>query len=322
MVNTVLGPVPVEELGMTLMHEHIVNIEWNIARAFPEYYNREAVVDMFCQEAEILKGYGVRTFVDATPITLGRDVSLLRQCAEKSGMNIISCTGLYWHIQPYFHYGIDPQVLAELMLREVQQGMEGTDSRPGFLKCAGNTAIAGTKIERNMIVATAMVAKETGLPVYTHTQPGTRMALRQKEVFDEYGIPAHKVAYGHTFSVVDEAYIRAIIAGGAWAGCDQLCYAGAGVLDPLDKQLDMVEKLLREDLHKNMFLSCDWGVRSDFGGTLTAARAERVRKPPHATTRRWKVLFETVLPELEKRGIPREKLMEVLIDNPRRYFQN
>ena len=287
MVNTVLGPVPVSELGMTLMHEHIVNIEWNIARAFPEYYNKEAVV--------------------------------LRACAEKSGMNIISCTGLYWNVQPFFHYGIDAQVVADLMLREVEQGMEGTDSRPGFLKCAGNTAIAGTKFEEAIVTATAMVAKETGLPVYTHTQPGSRMALRHKEIFDAYGIPAHKVAYGHTFSVVDEEYIRTIIAGGGWASCDQLCYAGAGMLDPLEKQIDMVEKLFREDLHKNIFLSCDWGVRSDFGGTLTAARVER-NKNPKATTRRHKMLFETVLPELEKRGIPREKLLETLIDNPRRYF--
>lgn len=320
MVNTVLGPVPVSELGVTLMHEHIVNIEWNIARNFPEFYDKATVVDMFCKEAEQLKAYGVRTWVDPTPITLGRDVSLMRQCAEKSGLNIIACTGIYWNVQPYFHYGIDPEVLADLMLREVEQGMEGTDSLPGFLKCAGNTAIANTEIERNMLIATAMVAKQTGLPVYTHTQPGSRMALWQKEVFDEYGIPTHKVAYGHTFSKIDEEYIRQIMGSGAWACCDQLGYAGSGTLDPLDRQIDILEKLFREDLHKNMFLSCDWGVRSDFGGTLTKARYERNRAPQRPSTRRRKVLFETVLPELEKRGIPKEKLMEVLVDNPHRFF--
>jgi len=259
--------------------------------------------------------------VDATPITLGRDVSLLRACAEKSGMNIIACTGLYWNVQPFFHYGIDAQVVADLMLREVEKGMEGTDSLPGFVKCAANTAIAGTKFEEAIVTATAMVAKETGLPVYTHTQPGSRMALRHKEIFDAYGIPAHKVAYGHTFSIVDEEYIHSIIAGGGWASCDQLCYAGAGKLDPLEKQLDMVEKLFREDLHKSIFLSCDWGVRSDFGGTLLANRVER-NKNPKPTTRRVKMLFEQVGPELEKRGVPKEKIMSVLVDNPRRYFEN
>ena len=53
---------------------------------------------------------------------------------------------------------------------------------------------------------------------------------------------------------------------------------------------------------------------------LTAARAERNRAVQRPSARRRKVLFETVLPELEKRGIPREKLMEVLVDNPCRYF--
>lgn len=320
MVNTVLGPVPVSELGVTLMHEHVVNIEWNIARNFPEFYDRETVVDMFCREAEQLKACGVRTWVDPTPITLGRDVSLLRACAEKSGLNIIACTGLYWNVKPFFHYGIDPEVLAELMLREVERGMEGTDSRPGFLKCAGHADMEGEEIARNMLIATAMVAKETGLPIYTHTHPGTRMALSQKAVFDEYGIPAHKVAYGHTFSVIDEEYIRALLTSGAYVGCDQLGYAGAGRFDSLEGQIDLLERIFREGLHKNMFLSCDWGVRSDFGGTLTAARAERNRAEPRPSTRRRRILFETVLPELEHRGIPREKLMEVLIDNPRRYF--
>ena len=320
MVNTVLGPVDASELGVTLMHEHIVNIEWNIARNFPEFYDKQTVIDMFCREAEQLKDYGVRTWVDPTPITLGRDVSLLRTCAEKSGMNIIACTGLYWNTKPFFHYGIDPKVLAELMLREVAQGMEGTDSRPGFLKCAGHASIEGEDISRNMLIATAMVSRETGLPIYTHTHPGTRMALTQKKVFDEYGIPAHKVAYGHTFSVIDEPYIRTLLTCGAYAGCDQLGYAGNGSFHSLEDQIDLLERLFREDLHHNMFLSCDWGVRSDFGGTLTAARAQRNRSEQRPSTRRRKILFETVIPELVRRGISREKLLEVFINNPRRYF--
>lgn len=317
MVNTVLGPIPVSELGVTLMHEHVINIEWNIVRNFPEYYDKARVVDLFCAEAEELKKYGVRTWVDATPITLGRDISLMRECAEKSGMNIIACTGIYWQVLPFFHKGIDPEVLAELLLREVEKGMEGTDSKPGFIKCAGHESIVGTELEHNMLLAAAMVSKETGLPIYTHTHPGTRMALDQKAVFDAQGIPAHKVAYGHTFSQVDEPYIRQILGSGAYAGCDQLGYASA---ESMARILDMLEVIFREDLHKNIFISCDWHVRTDFGNVLTAARARQNREPQSPSTVRCKLLFETVLPELERRGIPREKLMEVLVDNPRRYF--
>lgn len=320
MVNTVLGPVKASELGITLMHEHIVNVEWSIARAFPEYYDRASVVDMFCAEMEQLKQYGVRTLVDPTPITLGRDVELLRACAERSGIHIIACTGIYWQLQPYFHYGVDADVLAELMLREIRHGMEGTDSLPGFIKCAGHPSMEDTESAQNILLAAAMVSKETGLPIYMHTHPGSHMALRQKEVFDSQGVAPEKVAYGHTFSKIDEAYIRTLLQSGAWAGCDQLGYAGTGNLDPLEKQIDFLEKIFREGLHRKMFLSCDWGVRSDFGGTLTAARYRRNREPQRPSTRRRKVLFETVLPALRQRGIPEAQLLEVLQDNPRRYF--
>ena len=105
-IQTVLGPIDDSELGFTLMHEHIINIEWNFARAFSDFYDRKSVVDMFAEEAEALKAYGVKTFVDATPINLGRDTILMRECAERTGLQIIGCTGLYWQEWPYFHWGV------------------------------------------------------------------------------------------------------------------------------------------------------------------------------------------------------------------------
>ena len=73
-INTVLGTIDSKDMGVTLMHEHISTIEWNFARAFPGFFDKEEAVRLFCQEMEPLKAYGLKTFVDATPITLGRDV--------------------------------------------------------------------------------------------------------------------------------------------------------------------------------------------------------------------------------------------------------
>ncbi|MFC1895218.1 hypothetical protein ACFL0Q_00940 [Thermodesulfobacteriota bacterium] len=67
-VNTVTGPISPEDLGITLMHEHIVF-------GYPGWYgdatmapfDMEAAVTAGVTVLEELKSYGLRTFVDATP---------------------------------------------------------------------------------------------------------------------------------------------------------------------------------------------------------------------------------------------------------------
>lgn len=96
-VNTVLGPVESKQLGQTLMHEHITCADWsmrmNFGDKFPQY---DKLVEMAAGQLKKLKSYGVDTFVDGTAINLGRDIHLLRDVAEKSGMNIVASSGFYY----------------------------------------------------------------------------------------------------------------------------------------------------------------------------------------------------------------------------------
>ena len=319
-VNTVLGPIDVNEMGLTLMHEHIVNIEWNFAHAFPDFYDRKSVVEMFCEEMESLKPYGVKTFVDPTPITLGRDVELMRQCSERSGINIIACTGLYWQEHPFFHTRVETEVLAELMVREIEQGMEGTDSKPGFIKCASQLYPGETENNKNMLRAAAMASKTTGLPIYTHTQPGSKMGAYQKLVFEEEGIAPEKIAYGHVFTGGDGEYVHSLMKDGSFTGCDQLAFAGSGSYASMEKLADLLAYLFKSDLRKQIFLSCDAALRSDFGRTLTRSLRDRDKNPLVNRNRRKERLFDTLLPMLRERAVGEDIITEVLTDNPRRFF--
>ena len=319
-VNTVLGPVDVNEMGLTLMHEHIINVEWNFAHAFSEFYDRKSVVEMFCEEMETLKPYGVKTFVDSTPITLGRDVELMRQCSERSGINIIACTGLYWQEQPFFHTSVETEVLAELMIREIEQGMAGTDSKPGFIKCASQLYPGETENNKNMLRAAAMASKATGLPIYTHTQPGSKMGVYQKLIFEEEGVAPEKIAYGHVFTGGDGGYVRSLMRDGSFAGCDQLAFAGSGSYASVENLADFLADLFKSDLRKQIFLSCDAALRSDFGRTLTRSLRDRDKNPLVKRNRRKERLFETLLPMLCERAVGKDAIAEVLIENPRRFF--
>ena len=96
-INTVLGQITPEQMGPTLMHEHMV-------LAYPGWD-----VDALCQHLEFselaktcadalgeVKQYGVKTVVDASPNDLWRNVELDRAVAEKTGLNIICATGMYY----------------------------------------------------------------------------------------------------------------------------------------------------------------------------------------------------------------------------------
>ena len=97
MVNTVLGPVAAEALGQTLMHEHITCADWSMRMNFGDkFLQYDKLVEMAAGQLKKLKEYGVTTFVDGTAVNLGRDIHLLRDVAQKSGMNIVASSGFYY----------------------------------------------------------------------------------------------------------------------------------------------------------------------------------------------------------------------------------
>ena len=96
-VNTVMGPISIDDLGKTLIHEHFVF-------GYPGYsgditlgpYNREEALEVGINVAKKVLSYGVKTVVDATPNETGRDVELLKTISKISGLNIICTTGYYF----------------------------------------------------------------------------------------------------------------------------------------------------------------------------------------------------------------------------------
>ena len=85
MVNTVTGPLSSDELGRTLIHEHVLIgfPGWFMDARQPAFKRAEAierVVDAF-QE---LHGHGVKTVIDPCPMDLGRDVEFCAEVSRKS----------------------------------------------------------------------------------------------------------------------------------------------------------------------------------------------------------------------------------------------
>ena len=134
-INGVLGPIETEDLGFTLMHEHIIVTSWAMRRCFPGYVDEEKLMLDAVREVSSARDRGVRTMVDLTAINLGRDIHVIRDVAEKTGMQLIAATGFYWTEEPWMD-AWEAEALAEYLIREISDGIEGTASRAGLRRTA------------------------------------------------------------------------------------------------------------------------------------------------------------------------------------------
>jgi len=88
-----------------------------------------------------LKALGLRTFLDPCPIDLGRDVELMAEVAQATGVHIICATGLYKEDQgatPYFKFRAQfsdaVTEMSEAFITELTDGIGSTGIKPGILK--------------------------------------------------------------------------------------------------------------------------------------------------------------------------------------------
>src|SRR5258707_7870739 len=190
LVNTVRGPIDAAELGVTLMHEHVFVLSTEVMQNLPEPWGDEEkrVADAVARLNE-LKSRGVDSIVDLTVIGLGRYIPRIQRIAAQTDINIIVATGIYtYHDAPlYFHYrgpGTPfggPELMTEMFVKDIQQGIADTRVRAGILKCATDVSGLTPDIER-ILRAVAQAHRETGVPISTHTHALTKRGLEQQRI--------------------------------------------------------------------------------------------------------------------------------------------
>jgi phosphotriesterase-related protein len=318
-IQTVTGPIDADELGTTLMHEHLVvgfaGWEADTIRPGPRRAEMVAVcVDRIGQ----LKARGVRSLLDPCPNDLGRDVELSAEVAARTGFHIVCATGLYterlggsgyWHQRALFGPVVD--AMAELFIRELTVGIGDTGIKAGVIKVA-SSAHEITDYERTVLRAAAKASNETGAPITTHTDRGTMGDVQQAELV-RLGVPPHRIIIGHSCGTSDHAYHMRIVEGGSYVAFDRF---GLNVLFPDDKRIESLVALLRNRKERQIVLSHDsvWCWRGEPVPAALAARLNDgiVFNPTH--------LHDHIIPRLLDAGVTRQQIHTMLVDNPRRFF--
>jgi len=320
-VNTVTGRARPDELGMTLVHEHLLigYPGWSMDALAPRF-DRASACSRAVDRLQELKGYGVETFVDPCPIDLGRDVEFMAEVAQRAGMRIICSTGAYKENEglTYTFGALPVEDIEAIYVKELTEGIGGTGIRAGLVKVAtGSREI--TAYERKLLVAGGRAAAKVGCPVLTHTDRAS-LGLEQIALLTEQGVPAHRIMIGHSDGRDDHDYHRALADRGAYVGFDRF---GIESIVSDEQRIASVRKMVGAGYTRSICLSHDavcgsWLGRPVFAGKIVmTAEAIALQMPNWEATH----LFKRILPRLREGGLTEADVHTILVDNPKRYFQ-
>lgn len=245
MIETVLGSISEDKLGVCSSHEHIfidmrgcVDITGNEGESFYSKVDMSnrcecfkdpygildnallSGVDDAVEELRFFKKYGGNTVIDCTLDEIGRDPIALKEVSERSGVNIILGCGHYYH-KAHFPYVKEASVemLAEEMRRDLLVGIGDTGIKAGVIGEIGTSAVISDD-ERKVLHAAGIVGAETGKAVHVHTDLYTENGFEILDILESEGMRADKICIDHVDVLLRPDYVRALLDRGAYVEFD------------------------------------------------------------------------------------------------------
>jgi phosphotriesterase-related protein len=333
MVMTVHGPISPEDLGTTLIHEHLfmdgipllekhgylsesvevfdccaaAEARWNPG-VHPDNY-RMMEVDVIASELAEYKAHGGVSVVECTPVDLGRNPEVVRRIAGASGVRAVLGAGYYLEAthEPYVGHR-SAQEIADEITREFSHGIGTTGIRPGIIGEIG-TSNPITRSEQKVLEAAAKAGLATGLPVTVHIHPWGWEGPKALQVLTRHGMPAGRIILNHMNPAIsDDSYQHSLLDAGVNLAYDLFGFdhslLGLGRYAPSDFDVaHKIVQLIRRGNRDQILISHDIGVRT------------RLRKYGGWG---YSHILRHVVPLFKQCGASSEDVETMLVANPRR----
>ena len=320
-VETVRGPVELDHLGVTLMHEHVFVLTPDVMQNYgDEWWDEDARVADAIKKLGKLKAAGVDTIVDPTVVGLGRYIPRVQRVNAEVGINIIAATGLYTFdaIPHFFHYRgpgtllAGPEPMTEMFVRDIREGISGTSVKAAFLK--GVVEEAGLTPDQTRVqTAISETHQETGVPITVHTNSAHQTGRLALEFYAKHNVDLTKVVVGHAGDSNDLDYLKWIMDQGATIGCDRF---GLDMYNPDADRIATIVALCAQGYADRIVLSHDASCYMDFfSGEQSQAMLKAAAPNWH-----YRHITNDVLPALRERGVSEAQIKTMLVHNPKRYF--
>ena len=309
-IQSVTGPIDSKQLGLTLIHEHMRVRSEAVFVQFPHLYDEEKEFTKAVEQVNKVKKLGVKTICDPTVMELGRDIRFIERVSRETGVQIIAATGIYsYHYIPPHFQNRDIDYMADLFVRDIEVGIQNTSIKAGFLKCATDAQGVTPDVEK-VIRAVARAHKKTGVPIMTHSHPGTGTGINQLDILIEEGVDPSRILIGHTGDTDNMEYILRVIEYGCFIGMDR--YGLTSECSTENRNTTVIE-LAKKGYANRMFLSQDHCCTIDW----------YPEEAPGLMFPKWTMSFvlEEVIPELRSNGVTDEQIQLMMVDNARHWLE-
>ncbi len=299
----VSGSQPVDSMGLTLIHEHMLVDFIGADSVSTTRYDRDSVISKVLPYLLDAKRLGVETILECTPSFLGKDPLLLKSLSEQSGIEIVTNTGLYGAVDgkylPEYAFSESAEQLAKRWILDFERGIEGTGIKPGFIKISVNAETPLRAIDAKLVQAAGISHQNTGLQIASHTGPWFA-AEEQVSILQKLGVKPSAFVWVHAQNEEDQENFKKAAEMGVWISWD-------GIGWEVDSY---IERLLMAK--ENGFL--DQVLISHDAGWYKPGEINGGDFQPFTP------IFTELIPALSKRGFTEKDWKMLLIDNPQRAF--
>ena len=301
MIRTVLGDIPEEDLGLTMMHEHFIV---NLDKVRHDGFSRIDTCEEVEPEIRKMMGFGVKAAVEVSTIDLDRDTAKLKQISEDTGLKIVCSTGFYLQpFHPAFLRDATPDEIADIYVKELTEGIGDTGVKAGIIAEIASSKDGFTEEERKCLIAAGRAAVRTGCAVSTHTGPVT--AQETVDILLSEGVDPDKVVIGHQDLVDDPEYHRNLLKRGVNIAFDT---CGKSAYMPDEKRAANAKIIADEGYADHLVFSNDVSRRTYFS--------------TYPGQWGYTAVMNSVVPLMKQAGVTDEVLHKFLTENPARILNN
>ena len=337
-VQTVLGPIEPDDLGITLTHEHLLidltcyfeapdaasergyihrplTIDW-LGRLRPRWkYNIDnmQLLDERATTEEVLeyRYAGGNSLVDVTSIGIGRDPLALARISRATGLNIVMGAS---HYVPVSHPPDMDQrsedSIAERIIRDVTVGVGETGVRSGIIGEVGCWWPMPDNV-RKVLRASARAQTETGATILIHPGSHNESHAEILDILVKAGADPTRVVMGHLDTALsDMGLLKDLASSGCFLEYDTFMTEDTtpSSLTPQDmvndvQRMEKLELLIENGHGDQIVIAQDVCTKRHFvrhGGKGYAH------------------ILNNIVPRMRRRGFTEEQVNAILVDNPKR----
>ncbi|TSB48554.1 phosphotriesterase family protein [Alkalicoccobacillus porphyridii] len=298
-IQTVLGKIKPEDLGVCACHEHLYI---DLSHIKQNEDTRLQDIDLVMGDLQHFLDAGGKAMIEVTNDGMGRNVQQLMEMSQVLNLHIVASTGCYKDpFIPKEKKNWTRDQFASWMIDEIKNGIDGTNIRPGIIGEIGSSLNTFEPIEVELFHGAIEAAKQTHLPLSTHTTLGT-MAVEQINLFTREALPLNQVIIGHQDLNKHDDIVLDVLSSGSFVALDTIGKENyRSDEDRITSLIHFIDRgyedqlLLSSDLTRKSHLRVNGGQGYD-------------------------IVLRDFIPRLKEKGVPEKVIQKLLVTNPQRAF--